>query len=201
MIRLVERLPHTEYILFAYTAHSDDSKTFDILETREHIWTVRNPDNQEILIDHFHMSCLDCDKARESSSECQGRGECYDGICQCEEGWFGIRCEFHEPCTSLEMDIRFPGFEDTREWSKTFDVFKVDNEPVYVYNRPMYASEPKPGKFDIVVFTGRRWMATHTGTKHMTRFLLSYGSPRLSLNKGFRHAHRRPSKCRPGRVR
>ena len=157
----------TQQALFRFrlSAHSDDTKTFDILETREHIWTVRNPENQQIFIDHFHMTCLDCAKERKSAQECQGRGVCSDGLCECEEGWFGMRCEFHEPCTSLEMDIRFAGFEDTREWSKTFEIFHLGNETVYSYHRPIYAHEPSPGKFDLIVFTGRRWMATHTGEK------------------------------------
>lgn len=61
------------------------------------------------------------------------------------------------------MDIRFAGFEDTREWSTHFEVFELEEEgAISAYNRPVYVNEPKPGSFDIIVFTGRRWMATHT---------------------------------------
>lgn len=105
---------------------------------------------------------MDCGSERGSSKECHGRGVCSDAKCECDQGWFGIRCELHAPCATLEMDVRFNGFEDTREWARTFEIFELEGEPVYAYDRPVYVSEPKPGNFDIVVFTGRRWMATHT---------------------------------------
>lgn len=106
---------------------------------------------------------MDCDADRKSNEECRGRGSCSDAVCECDEGWFGLRCEFHEPCTTLEMDVRFDGFVDHRDWSMQYEIFTLDGDPIYAYNRPIFVSEPKPGKFDVVVFTGRRWMATHTG--------------------------------------
>lgn len=84
-------------------------------------------------------------------------------MCECDEGWFGLRCEFHEPCKSLEVDARFDEFLDYRDWSQNYDIFELEDTPVYAYGRPVYYHEPKPGEFDVVVFTGRRWMATHTG--------------------------------------
>ena len=79
------------------------------------------------------------------------------------------------------MDIRFEGFEDTREWATTFELFEIDGEPVYVYERPVYINERKPGTFDIVVFTGRRWMATHTGKAQNSRILDDSGVRLTSL--------------------
>ncbi|CAB9509428.1 Inherit from bactNOG: outer membrane autotransporter barrel [Seminavis robusta] len=145
-----------------WVAHADVSKTFDILETQSHDWTVRNPENQEITIGHFYMKCVDCDQSDEWSGECNGHGTCSNAICQCDEGRYGMRCEFLAPCTRLEMDVRFDGFVDEREWSRNYELFVVDGEEIYAYSRPVYVNEPKPGQFDVVAFTGRRWMATHT---------------------------------------
>jgi len=147
-----------------WVARSQESASFDVLDTAGYTWQERDLENRTIIIDHIHMSCLDCehDEINEIQGECLGRGTCSDAVCECDEGNFGIRCEFYEPCEVLEIDIRFDGFRDTREWSTTFDIFELEDVPIYAYNRPVYVNERKPSEFDIVVFTGRRWMATHT---------------------------------------
>lgn len=147
-----------------WVAHSDTSETFDILETTDHEWRVRNMQDQEITIKHFHLDCMDCDRREDFAGECQGHGTCRtsDAVCVCEEDRLGSRCEFEPACPILEMDVRFAGFEDEREWSREFEIFEVDGETVYAYNLPVYVHEYKPGHFDLIVFTGRRWMATHT---------------------------------------
>jgi len=123
---------------------------------------VRNPQQQEITIDFFYMECFDCDLSEQWISECNGHGTCSDAVCQCDEGRYGLRCEFEAPCAELEMDVRFAGFEDEREWSRSFQLFEDEGQQINAYSRPVYVHEPRPGTFDIVFFTGRRWMATHT---------------------------------------
>ena len=140
-----------------------------------------------------------------SDDECNGRGTCSDGACDCEEGYFGLRCEFLEPCLSMAMDARTDGFLGTRPWSDSFELLQVaaamDEEddysestalvPLEVYHRPVYLNEYEEGKFDLIFFTGRRWVVTNSDSLFDARSM-DDGSPKVSLAEYFQeqfHAH------------
>lgn len=145
-----------------WVVHSEETDTFDIMVLAASPWSVRNEDKRKIHLHHFALNCMDCGDNDPGMDECHGRGTCSNAVCECENGWYGTKCEFSEPCNSLEMDIRFDGFRDVRDWSTSFQVFEFDSQPVTAYDRPVYINEPRTGTYDIVAFTGRRWMATHT---------------------------------------
>jgi EGF-like domain len=84
-----------------------------------------------------------------------GRGTCLNGVCQCETGFAGSRCDFPEPCAKLSMDSRTAGFTGTRHWSTSFQRFVVDGNAVDVYGRPVYISDVEANAFDVIFFTGR----------------------------------------------
>ena len=95
-------------------------------------------------------------------------GTCQDNKCICNPSRYGLRCEFEQPCTVLEIGPRSEGFTDLN--NKTFaskyyytPTNPFDNER---HHRPMYLSAPN-GKstdknLDAIVFTGRRWVVTNT---------------------------------------
>ena len=70
----------------------------------------------------------------------------------------GLNCEFCQPCSSLEIDIRREGFLSDREWSGQYNILRVGNEVIQVYDRPVYYNEKEPKSYDIIIFLGRRWV-------------------------------------------
>ena len=141
-----------------WKARSSETATFDLLRTALSPWFVKNENGGEIKLDPFFMSCNDCG---DPDTDCSGRGVCLDAECTCDDGWFGVGCEFRSPCTRIGKDQRAPDFPALRGWSRELDILKDDNlELVEVYHRPVYVQEAKPGEFDIIFFTGRRWAAT-----------------------------------------
>ena len=141
-------------------AKSSVSSSFDLTTTVSSDWHVTNGE-RTVPIQDFKLSCFDCQLAIQVNQECGGRGSCVDAACECQDGFFGLRCQFPEPCLSLEIDIRKEAFLSTREWSAKYDklLFR-NNETVQVYDRPVYTNEYEQGMFDIIMFTGRRWVLT-----------------------------------------
>ena len=62
----------------------------------------------------------------------------------------------------MQFDVRFGAFQSNHRWADTFYRFVVDDDPVDVYHRPVYINEYSPGHFDILLFLGRRWIATYS---------------------------------------
>lgn len=93
-------------------------------------------------------------------------GSCEEGediLCKCDDGHYGLNCEF-QACPILEIDSQFEGFLGDRDWSSRYEVLRVLNETVQVYGRPVYINETtRDGNVDIIMFTGRRWVVTHSG--------------------------------------
>lgn len=65
----------------------------------------------------------------------------------------------------METDTRSTGFADTQSWSTQFDLLlDEDSVPVQVHNRPVYVgTDVDGGNYDVLLFTGRRFVLTHTG--------------------------------------
>jgi hypothetical protein len=84
------------------------------------------------------------------------RGRCSNGVCECEAGFSGVRCDFPEPCAKLSMDSRTAGFTGNRGWSTSYQRFVVDGNPVDTYYRPVYINQAEGNTFDLIFFTGRR---------------------------------------------
>jgi hypothetical protein len=165
---------------------SQETATFDITAVSSSEWFV-NPSKSELVqLQYFKMSCYDCNTLEDFEDRCGGRGQCMNNLCECEEGYFGLLCEFEEPCESLELDERSGNFRGTRDWSSHYDVLTdAQDELVQVYNRPVYVNEYSEGKFDIILFTGRRWVLTYS----LFLALAGDGKESLLLYLSDFHAH------------
>jgi len=144
-----------------WKAISDETVSYDIMKTATSPWFTKAEDipMKYPLNDAFHLTDTSCKFL--GDAVCNGRGVCKDDSCVCNEGYFGLLCEFKEPCDTLEADIRFEEFRGNREWSTKFDILKSENDEIVVsYNRPVYYQEYKDGVIDILMFVGRRWVVT-----------------------------------------
>eukprot|EP00980_Cylindrotheca_fusiformis_P030556 scaffold25026_cov142-Cylindrotheca_fusiformis.AAC.2 len=133
---------------------------FDITEFPSSAWlTKRHPDDKlEFLVDYFSLSCADCD-------ETNCNGECVDGQCVCEDGSYGVECQFEEePCEMTEYDHRTQPFGGVGVWySSQYTLMrKWDGQPAFKYSRPIYAYFHPPDSehsdyVDILMNLGRRY--------------------------------------------
>lgn len=144
-------------------AKSLETRSYDLLSTRTSMWFDVDADQGDLPMERLFMTSYDC---REEGI-CGSHGTCVgrDG-CFCDDGWFGLRCEFPNPCAAIEIDERREGFLGTRQWSTQFQLLRDSvGETVMVYSKPVYAkpSDTDPQIVDIIIFTGRRWMMTHSG--------------------------------------
>jgi hypothetical protein len=69
-----------------------------------------------------------------------------------------------EPCFSLIIDVELSGFSGSHDWSRNFELL-MSNEgrPVQFYQHPVYVGEFSDfAGFELVFFTGRRWVLIST---------------------------------------
>jgi hypothetical protein len=140
-----------------WLARSSESTSFDILDTLSSKWFAKDTNGgREVPMQHFELSAY----GGGDQNECGGHGSFGNEKCECYGGWFGLKCEFLEPCKSLAVDIRREGFLSSREWSRSYDIFRTKSDDlVEVYDRPVYFNEKiNPGGFEIIMFAGRRWV-------------------------------------------
>lgn len=145
----------TRFYFFHHTVGAE-TLTFDLTETEAAAWYVQDSYGRRIVLQPLYLHCYDCEGI---PSDCigHGQGSCGDAICTCEDGYFGMRCEFPVPCQSLSLDYRFVQHE-----AKPFEMlWDETGRLIEVYERPVYVHEWLPGQFDAVFFTGRRWALTH----------------------------------------
>ena len=149
----------------AWIAKSPRMAEFDITNSEVSGWTVLNSLNQPLPFVTFSLFCIDCirfipDKA------CSGHGTCIDNTCQCNQDRYGLSCEFTSPCESVEIDVRRETFFSYSKKYYQLENFRNDDINAFpwvqAYERPIYVSEGEYDKssFDIIIFTGRRWIAT-----------------------------------------
>ena len=145
-----------------WLARSSATDTFDITETAGEPWLVRDSTLREVILDPFFLYCFDCEnEGEENSDDCGGSGSCRNAICNCDEGFYGLRCEFSTPCSQLSIDARTDEFASTRDWSADYQTISMQSGSlVEAYNRPVYFHQYASGEYDVVMFTGRRWALT-----------------------------------------
>jgi hypothetical protein len=169
---------------------SSETTTFDLVRAADIPWYVRDEYGREMKLEPFFLHCFECGNSLNAAvgDECSGRGTCSDAVCTCDNGWYGLRCEFLEPCQVLSVDARATGFERkdlNRESSERYRILtsptihehSVKGEAtvqsttappqiVEAYHRPVYMGHYVQGHYDLLFFTGRRWAQTHTGLLH-----------------------------------
>lgn len=82
-------------------ARSSETVSYDIMSTDLSTWFDVDPDRGDLPIMHFFMTSYDC----RDKGICGSHGTCmgWNG-CLCDDGWFGLRCEFPSPCPTIERD-------------------------------------------------------------------------------------------------
>ena len=185
---------------------SSQTASFDITQAVTDVWFVRDALQRELILEPFFLHCYECGNtlSAKSTSQCTGRGTCSNAVCTCDEGWFGFRCEFITPCPALDFDARtsfgmgIPGFKPHEELDDGLQILTDDQSsiPVQAYSRPIYIGYLLSGHYTVIFFSGRRWVATHTGllpSLNQTHLLLGKEAGREEIlgfftNNSF-HAH------------
>ena len=135
-----------------WAARSPEPASYDITTTVSG-WLGRSGEKLLVLINN------DCDTSGLCPSE---RGECVNNECICQEGRFGLNCEFSKPpCERLDVDQRwgkFPNRLGALHFTNSYKLLLDDNgTPVEVYNRPVYV-ENIPDNIEVIMFLGRNWV-------------------------------------------
>ena len=155
-----------EYDACQWAAKSSTTENFDVVTTVASQWYGLSGNGRTVP--------LEATQIREWGCSCGLHGSCVDNQCQCDDGHFGDKCSFPEPCVSLEIDGRLGSFQaNGRKWSTQFEILRFENRTASVYDHPVYVTKKnfgaslvttlggprstEPDKFDIIFFTGRRW--------------------------------------------
>jgi hypothetical protein len=151
---------------FVY-AKSEKTNTFDVTTIPAASWLVEDSFDTEQIVPFaaFTLKTNDC-----SEDLCRNEhGTCKDNVCVCNKDRYGLNCEFAAPCPELLIDQRTNGFPvidaGTSFTAETYQLLKnAQDEPVEVYNRPVYVStdESSSQYRNVMFFLGRRWAITDT---------------------------------------
>jgi len=159
-------------------AKSSETVSFDLTETASSEWSARQ-NSREVPLQFFRLICYDCDN--NGDLPCSGRGSCEENACQCDDGFYGLQCEFEDPCNTLAIDEQFSGFLGTRDWSTKYNLLQIEDQTVDVYDHPVYINEYDEGLFDVIMFTGRRWVATYSDLLNLTSEAMTNKDPKQAL--------------------
>ena len=148
-----------------FTLKSRKTKTYDIIEALER--GMVKPDNSGI--DDFSMRCNKC-------KDCNGGGQCVNHRCVCDDGNYGINCEFQNDfvCKEIYPVNQWHGTE-----SEPFSIYRYSESPTTTYfDRPIYVREKiirndessdifkkdnnSSSIYEVVMFIGRRWAYYHS---------------------------------------
>lgn len=143
-----------------WLARSPDSNSFDVTTTNFENWLTKNTETKQTLAySAFYLDCIDCNENICDVSQ----GTCDENVCICKPGFYGVSCEFEEPCEVLTVDLRTNDFPLLSEGEQvvppdTFQLRRVDGKIATEYNKPVYTSESTFfGSRYALIFTGRRY--------------------------------------------
>ena len=146
-------------------AQSESTPSYDITSVVGSDWYI-NADmdtGRILLMDSFSM-----DTGRSEDYHCgsSGRGTCENNRCVCNEGFYGIWCDYErsKTCSKLQVDEETPIFRASRDYSTEYDLLmRSDGSIVEAYNHPVYFEQSGSG-LDIMIYTGIRWVITNERT-------------------------------------
>lgn len=114
----------------------EDDQTYDLFSLPEDFWSGQSQDGREVPTDVF-IHCHD-----ENSNELFSKEDSCDEI------------DFFD-----EVNL----FMDTRKWSSKYEILRYGDGKVFeVYSLPVYINDTLDDVFDLVFFTGLRWIGTST---------------------------------------
>mmetsp|Transcript_29721 Transcript_29721/g.88201 ORF Transcript_29721/g.88201 Transcript_29721/m.88201 type:complete len:591 (-) Transcript_29721:1202-2974(-) len=85
-----------------WAAKTTESEEYDIMNIEPSQWLVymylRNAGGTKrgVPFQHFAMRCNDCEDPMQDA--CETEGVCKNNECVCNDGWFGLSCQFRDPC-------------------------------------------------------------------------------------------------------
>ena len=144
-----------------YFMRSTETSSFDILDTVDSQWYTTSGAGRFFPTELFVLV-----KGCSEDSDCggYGRGICNRHRCNCEDGFYGQRCDMasDETCERLVVDESTSYFQGSRTFSSEYKLLRNgQGEIVKAYEHPIFVSEAKSG-FDIILYTGLRWNIIHT---------------------------------------
>eukprot|EP00980_Cylindrotheca_fusiformis_P025093 scaffold13034_cov119-Cylindrotheca_fusiformis.AAC.7 len=143
------------------TINAKTQDSYNIMSSADDQWQVTNSRGTLVPFTGFTLQCLDCGLI-DGFCGGEGRGTCVNNRCVCEEGWYGRRCEFYEPCEKLEFsepDMKLLG---GRELASQYDILLTDDgERAQVYDRPVYKGVEGSGLSDYIFFNGKKEAGTN----------------------------------------
>mmetsp|Transcript_53121 Transcript_53121/g.158965 ORF Transcript_53121/g.158965 Transcript_53121/m.158965 type:complete len:564 (-) Transcript_53121:585-2276(-) len=169
-----------------WMARSPMTGSYDITTVPPSDWYVRKANTNVFTpADFFSLTSSDCSKVRSEELACNGHGNCEEpksrrgGICRCNDGWWGLNCQYRYPCPQINHPTdkeRFPGLEPTtlkRDANSNGDqdafsgyvydrYLRVFEKPVY-YRQNVGKQHSLKDLYELLVFTGRRWVVTTNG--------------------------------------
>uniref|UniRef100_A0A7S4INK8 EGF-like domain-containing protein n=1 Tax=Odontella aurita TaxID=265563 RepID=A0A7S4INK8_9STRA len=188
-------------------AKSAETSSWDIMVDAGEWYVYGKESKMVVPFQHFSLRNIDCDDSERG--ECSKVGTCVHNMCVCNEGRYGLNCEFEEPCESLAVDTATGAFPGPEEWSNKFAVLyegddgndanstaatadgKRRRKKAKVYERPVYSREYGNGTHHVVMFTGRRWILAESRHLINSDAPISSGELAEYLTRSF-HAHWTP---------
>mmetsp|Transcript_29784 Transcript_29784/g.50793 ORF Transcript_29784/g.50793 Transcript_29784/m.50793 type:complete len:1440 (-) Transcript_29784:34-4353(-) len=149
-----------------WLAASSESESFDLLSTTSAPWVMNTPSNRAAPLTHHFLMCHECENLDipEKNGICKKalKPEKFDQ-CMCNDGYYGLRCEYSEPCQIVEVNRRDEGFAKEGGGQFTSKYYRLEN--VDTYYHPVYTSlggnESLTNGTDFVFFTGERWIMSY----------------------------------------
>ena len=144
-------------------AHSGKDEGYSILATKDSWQVSLAVGGGTKPFTHFSMACNECE------SKC-GHGTCNeDDQCVCEDGHYGLNCEYESPCQTMTWnrlstpfsptgfdafptEFKMLTLKDGSPSSQREGVFQIEFKPVFYGERGSYVY--------IMFFAGRRWVVT-----------------------------------------
>eukprot|EP00984_Skeletonema_dohrnii_P025010 scaffold14154_cov114-Skeletonema_dohrnii-CCMP3373.AAC.4 len=110
---------------------------------------------------HF-LACHDC---MHVDNFCGEYGKCIrigdeDDECECDPGYFGLRCEYIEPCQRLEIDPSDESFMGGRYFASDYYLLESAEACNHI-SSSLDDNQTLSDGTDIILFTGVRWILSY----------------------------------------
>lgn len=148
-----------------YLVKSAQTTSFDITDTADDEWfATEDSDLQRFFPMENFLLELGCDRDRDCGGI--GRGVWEDHQCICNDGLYGIRCDYaaDEACDTIAIDGRRDIFQASRSYATTYQLLRTSKgNLVQVYHHPVFVAETGlEGGLDVLLYVGARWILTHS---------------------------------------
>jgi len=149
-----------------WLAASSESTSYDLLSTTSSPWVIKTPTNREAPLTHNFLACYECSNVDNFCGEhgtCQPSGEADFDRCLCESSYFGLRCEYPQPCDEVEVNLRDEDFSKDGGGQYASKYYRLEGAATYYF--PVYTSRGENQSFsngtDFILYTGERWIMSY----------------------------------------